>query len=75
MLLVGQQMADPSPGLMSRARRNLYLILIGVAVLVIAIIVLIRNRSLDVDLLAALGLLGGLAIVVVALPGNGNGPK
>jgi len=50
------------------ARRNLYLILLGVATLVIAIIVMVRNRSLDTDLLAALGILGGLAIVVVALP-------
>jgi hypothetical protein len=34
--------------------------------------VLVRHRSADNDMLAAIGLLGGLAIAVVALPGNGN---
>jgi predicted neutral ceramidase superfamily lipid hydrolase len=59
---------------MSRARRLAYLILLAVAVLTLALIILIRSRSLDDDLLAAIGLLGGLAIVVVALPvANGNG--
>jgi hypothetical protein len=57
----------------TRVRRELYLILLGVAMLVLAIIVLIRNRSLDTDLLAVMALIGGLAIVVVALPGpNGT---
>jgi hypothetical protein len=57
----------------SPVRRQVYLILIGVAVLVIAVIVLIRNRDLNSDLLAVLGLLGGLAIVIVSLPpGNGK---
>jgi hypothetical protein len=42
--------------------------MLSVVVLVLAIIVLIRNRSLDDDLLALIGLVGGLAIVIVSLP-------
>ena len=53
---------------MKPARRQAVLILLAVAALVLALVVLVRNRSLDVDLLAALGIVGGLAIVVVALP-------
>ena len=53
---------------MKPARRQAVLILLAVAALVLALTVLVRNRSLDVDLLAALGIVGGLAIVVVALP-------
>jgi hypothetical protein len=49
------------------------MILLGVAALVIGVIVLVRNtRSLDTELLAALGIVGGLAIVLNALPRNGN---
>lgn len=55
-------------GDVSRVRQIASLILLGVAVLVLSILILIRNRSLDVDLLAVIGILGGLAIVVVALP-------
>ena len=46
------------------------LILCGVAVLVLAVIVLIRNRSPDDELLAIIGLVGGVAIVLVAIPGR-----
>lgn len=53
---------------MKPARRQACLIVLGVAALVLALIVLVRNRSLDVDLLALLGLVDGLAIVVVSLP-------
>jgi uncharacterized YccA/Bax inhibitor family protein len=53
---------------MSTVRRTTILILLGVAVLVLAILILIRNRSLDTDLLAVIGVLGGVAIVVVSLP-------
>jgi hypothetical protein len=55
---------------MTPAKRAAILILFGVGVLVLAIFVLIRNRDLDNDLLAAIGILGGLAIVVVSLPGS-----
>ena len=57
---------------MSELKRQVILILLGVVTLVLALIVLIRNRDLDVDLLAALGIVGGIAIVVVSLP-RGNG--
>jgi hypothetical protein len=46
------------------------LILLGVVALTLSLIVLVRNRELDTDLLAALGLVGGVAIVVVSLPGS-----
>jgi hypothetical protein len=48
------------------------LILLGVAVLTLALLVLARNRNPDDDMLATIGILGGLAIVVVALPSNGH---
>lgn len=61
---------------MSTVRREVWLILLAVAVLVISLVVLIRNRDLDTDLLAVLGLLGGVAMIVVALPGrNGKEEK
>jgi hypothetical protein len=52
----------------SPVRRELVLIVLGVVALVLSLLVLIRNRDLDVDLLAALGLVGGVAIIVVSLP-------
>jgi hypothetical protein len=54
----------------SPVRREVILILCGVAAFVLGLIVLIRNRDLDTDLLAALGLVGGVAIIAVALPGS-----
>jgi hypothetical protein len=57
----------------SRARRTALLILLGVGVLSLAVVVFVLNRDVPSDLLAVIGLLGGLAIVVVALPVNGNG--
>jgi hypothetical protein len=53
---------------MTQTRRTALLILLGVAVLVLAILVLIRSRSWDLDFLAIIGILGGLAIVLVSLP-------
>jgi predicted neutral ceramidase superfamily lipid hydrolase len=55
-----------------KLRREVYLILLGVVVLVLSIIVLARHRSVDTDLLAVVGLVGGVAIVIVSLPGNGS---
>ena len=55
---------------MSAVRREVWLIILAVIVLTLSLIVLIRNRSLDTDLLAALGVLGGAAMIVVALPGR-----
>jgi hypothetical protein len=59
---------------MTPARRAFALILLGVAALTLALIVLITNRDISTDLLAAIGILGGLAIVVVSLPANGKPP-
>jgi hypothetical protein len=56
---------------MSAGWRQLVLSLIGVAALVLALIVLIRNNSPDDELLASIAVLGGLAIVIVALPKAG----
>jgi len=57
-----------------RVKREVYLILLGVVSLVLAIIVLVLNQDTSTDMLAALGLVGGLAMVIVSLPGgNGNG--
>lgn len=55
---------------MSHAKRIAILILLGVGVLVLAIIVLVTARNADTRLLATIGLLGGLAIVVVSLPSS-----
>jgi hypothetical protein len=48
-----------------------YLVLLAVVALVLALIVLWRSRNLETDLLALLGLVGGVAILLVALP-NGT---
>jgi hypothetical protein len=53
---------------MTEGRRTAALILLGVVVLVLSLVVIIRNRSLDDELLAVIGLIGGLAIVVTSLP-------
>lgn len=58
---------------MSRARQLAVLILIGVAVLVLSIIVQASARDFQERLLAAVGILGGLAIVVVSLPVDKGG--
>jgi hypothetical protein len=58
---------------MTPAHRLAYLIVLAVAVLVMSVVVIVRDRSLDDELLAVIGLCGGVAIVVTALPaGNGN---
>jgi hypothetical protein len=51
-------------------RRQAYLIVIAALLLALAVIVLVRSRSLDDDLLAVIGLLGGVAVVIVSLPEN-----
>jgi hypothetical protein len=56
----------------SSAHRVAYLIGLAVAVLVCSLVVIVRDRSLDDELLAVIGLLGGVAIVIVSLPTNGN---
>ena len=58
---------------MSKARKMFTMIVLGVVMLSIAIVVWILNRDLSSDLLAVIGVLGGLAAVVIILPTNGNG--
>lgn len=58
---------------MNRGRRTFILMVLGAAALALALIVLIRNKSPDDELLATVAVLGGLAIVLNALPFNGNG--
>jgi glucose uptake protein GlcU len=58
---------------MSRARQLLLLYLCGVAALVLAVIVFVLNRGVATDLLAAVGIIGGLAIVIGALPTRNGG--
>ena len=55
-----------------KLRKTLILILLGVVALVLAIIVMVINEDSSTELLAALGLVGGLAIVINSLPSNGT---
>jgi hypothetical protein len=48
------------------------LIVLSVVALTLAIIVLALHRDVSSDLLAALGIVGGVAIAVVSLPPNGG---
>jgi hypothetical protein len=54
-------------------KRIALLLILGAATLAAGIIVLARNRSLDTDLLASVAILGGLAMILVALPLARNG--
>ena len=53
-------------------RRTILLILFGVASLTLGTIVLILNKSIATDLLAGIGILGGLAMILNTLPENGH---
>jgi hypothetical protein len=53
---------------MSRARQLFVLLALGAAVLALAIVVFVLNRDSSTDILAVIGLLGGLAIIVNSLP-------
>jgi hypothetical protein len=59
---------------MTPARRLVVLVVLGAAVLALAVVVFILNRDVQSDLLAVVAVLGGIAIVVVALP-TINRPK
>jgi peptidoglycan biosynthesis protein MviN/MurJ (putative lipid II flippase) len=57
-----------------KTKQRFILILLGVSALVLAIIVWARSRTADIDLLATGLFFGGLAMILIALPGNwGNG--
>jgi hypothetical protein len=55
------------------SKRLVCLIIVAVLVFVLAIIVLIHSRGLTDHLLAVIGLLGGVAVVVVSLPSRNGG--
>ena len=55
-----------------RIAKTVILILLGVSVLVLAIVIFILNQNTSSDLLAVVGLIGGLAIIVNSLPSNGE---
>ena len=55
-----------------RLRRPVALILLGVVVMALSIVVLILNQSASSEILAAIGLVGGIAIIVNLLPANGH---
>jgi formate-dependent nitrite reductase membrane component NrfD len=55
-----------------RIKRRFYLTLLGVGALVLAIVVWVRNAEPDTDLLAGGLFLGGIAMLIIALPENGK---
>jgi hypothetical protein len=55
-----------------RLRRQVALIILGVVVMALSIVVLILNQSASSEILAAIGLVGGIAIIVNLLPANGD---
>jgi len=55
-----------------RIRWIIYMIVLGAAALALAIIVMVRAKSIDTELLAALGLVGAFAIVLNSMPHNGQ---
>jgi peptidoglycan/LPS O-acetylase OafA/YrhL len=58
-----------------RIKRRLILAACGFFAFGIALAVWVRNDLLDTDLLAVVGILGGIAIIVTNLPENGNGKE
>lgn len=57
---------------MTQARKLFILIILGVIVLALSLTIFLRNRSLDDDLLAIVGIIGGIAIIINTLPSNGK---
>jgi hypothetical protein len=55
-----------------RVKRQLILAACGFFAFGIALTVWVRNDLLDTDLLAVVGILGGIAIIVTNLPENGK---
>jgi len=53
-------------------RRIFYLIVCAATVCALSIIVLVRDTNLDTEILGTVGLVAGVANLLVALPANGN---
>jgi hypothetical protein len=58
-----------------RIKRQLILILLAFVMLAGAIVIWVRHRSVEVDILAGLAVVGGAAILIVSLPANGGGDR
>jgi peptidoglycan/LPS O-acetylase OafA/YrhL len=57
---------------MKRARKQAYLIILAVIALVLAIIVIFTAHNLDIKALGVVAIVGGIAMVIVSLPDNGD---
>jgi uncharacterized membrane protein HdeD (DUF308 family) len=55
-----------------RIKRIWVELILGVLALTIGVVVLVLNRDTSSDLLAVLGVVGGVAIIINALPSNGE---
>lgn len=58
---------------MKRTRRLFLLIILATFMLGLSLAVYIRNKSVDDHILATIGILGGIAILIVEYPEDGNG--
>jgi hypothetical protein len=58
-----------------RYRKFAILVFVAALMWAASITVLVRSKSLDLELLAAAGMVGGLAIIVTNLPNGGNNDK
>jgi hypothetical protein len=56
----------------SPAKKQAVLIILGARALTLALIVFVTNHNFEINLLAALGIVGAVAIIVVSLPPNGK---
>ena len=55
-----------------KLRREVYFIVLGALTLALSAVVFALNQNVATDLLAGAGVLGAIAIVLVAIPGNGD---
>jgi hypothetical protein len=55
-----------------RVKRLFYLYLLAFVIGVCSLVVFIRHTSEDSNLLAVIGVAGGIAVLIVALPSNGH---
>jgi hypothetical protein len=53
-------------------RKFMYLMFAAAIMWALSIIIMVRNTSLDTELLGAIGIIGGIAIVLTNLPSNGE---
>ena len=56
-----------------RLKRQLILVCSGAVIMALAIVVWVLNDNPTSDVLAALGFVGGVAVIINTLPADGNG--